>query len=405
MKIDKDYFNVLGLKREMEIKDLVNSYYKNHINVCLGLKRKPNRKERKDWINALSYLFHYRIMDLYDLMKNNLDYFKTAFKEVHVHDYKYNMGGKRAYRLFQKLSKSSKTKEIEKKVLCEDKLTRSFFKLLRNNPMELIESFIETDIKLRNLLKLQLIINCKLYNNKTTEDNLDVIREIVDYKLSLKLSELKSKDDIEMPVSSSLENIYPISTTGGILNAVYFHKLIPNPVFVDIVDVETCGIAVDIQGSYSEKSRVELFNGLGFKLWEGSIGKDIILPTSGGGELNISIICVRNVKISNIEFSLFTEQNLRNTCGNLYINSKLAESLNGDCVVIIVNSATKEIAIFPDNVIYNLRVDKLVNIFELKKYPELNALGILKSIYGENLRIQKSDPIYDYISIKIILKG
>lgn len=377
---------------------------KDYISICLGLKRKPNRDERRDWINALSYLFHYRIMDLHDLMKNNLDYFKTAFKEVHVHDYKCGMGGKRAYRLFQKLSKSSKTKEIEKKVLCEDKLIRSFFKLFRNNPMELIESFIETDIKLRNLLKLQLIIKCKLYNNKTTEDNLDVIREIVDYKLSLKLSELRSKDDIEMPVSSSLENIYPISTTGGILNAVYFYKLVPNPAFVDLVDVETCGIAVDIQGSYSKKSEVELFNGLGFKLWEGSEGKNIILPTSG--ELNISIIHVSNVKISDIKFSLLIEQNLKNTCGNLYINSKLTESLNGDDAVIIVNNATKEVAIFPDNVISNMRIDKVVkNIFGLKKYPELNALGILKSIYGENLRIQKSDPIYDYSSIKIILKG
>lgn len=376
---------------------------KDYIDVCLGLKRKPNRNERRDWVNALSYLFHYRIMDLHDLMKNNLDYFKTAFKEVHVHDYKCNMGGKRAYRLFQKLSKSSKTKEIEKKVLCEDKLIRSFFKLFRNNPMELIESFIETDIKLRNLLKLQLIIKCKLYNNKTTEDNLDVIREIVDYKLSLKLSELRLKDNIEMPVSSSLENMYPISTTGGILNAVYFYKLVPNPVFMDIVDVETCGISVNIQGSYSEKSKVELFNGLGFLLWKGSKGKDIMLPTSGGH--NISIIHVSNVKISDIKFSLFTEQNLKNTCGNLYINSKLVESLNGDDAVIIVNNATKEVAIFPDNVISNFRIDKVVNIFELKKYPELNALGILKSIYGENLRIQKSDPIYDYSSIKIILKG
>lgn len=378
---------------------------KDYISVCLGLKRKPNRNERRDWINALSYLFHYRIMDLHDLMKNNLDYFKTAFREVHVHDYKCGMGGKRAYHLFQKLSKSSKTKdkEIEKKVLCEDKLIRSFFKLFRNNPMELIESFVETDIKLRNLLKLQLIIKCKLYNNKTTEDNLDVIREIVDYKLSLKLSELRSKDDIEMPVSSSLENIYPMSTIGGILNAVYFYKLVPNPVFVDIVDIETCGIAVNIQGSYSEKSEVELLDGLGSVLWKGSKGKDIILPTSGG--LNISIIYVNNVKISNIKFSLFTEQDLKNTCGDLYINSKLTESLNGDRTAIIVNNATKEIAIFPNNVISNLRVDKLVNIFELKKYPELNALGILKSIYGENLRIQKSDPIYDYSSIKIILKG
>lgn len=376
---------------------------KDYIDVCLGLKRKPNRNERRDWVNALSYLFHYRIMDLHDLMKNNLDYFKTAFKEVHVHDYKCNMGGKRAYRLFQKLSKSSKTKEIEKKVLCEDKLIRSFFKLFRNNPMELIESFVETDIKLRNLLKLQLIIKCKLYNNKTTEDNLDVIREIVDYKLSLKLSELRSKDNIEMPVSSSLENTYPISTTGGILNAVYFYKLVPNPVFMNIVDVETCGISVNIQGSYSEKSKVELFNGLGFLLWKGSKGKDIMLPTSGGH--NISIIHVSNVKISDIEFSLFTEQDLKNTCGNLYINSKLVESLNGDDAVIIVNNATKEVAIFPDNVVSNFRIDRVVNIFELKKYPELNALGILKSIYGENLRIQKSDPIYDYSSIGIILKG
>lgn len=379
-----------------------------YIRICLGLKRKPNRMERRDWVNALRYLFHHKIIDLYDLMKNNLEYFKTAFKEVHVHDYKYNRGARRAYRLFQKLNKSNKTKdkEIEKKVLCEDKLIRSFFRLFRNNPMELIESFIETDIKLKNLLKLQLIIKCKLYNNKTTEDNLDVIREIVDYKLSLKLSELRSKDDIEMPppVSSLMENIYPISTTGGILNAVYFYKLVPNPVFVDIVDIETCGISVNIQGSYSERSKVELFNGLGFELWKGSKGKDIILPTSGG--LNISIIHVNNVKISNIKFSLFTEQDLKNTCGNLYINSKLAEPLNRDSTVIIVNNATKEIAIFPDKVINNLRVDKLVNIFELKKYPELNALGILKSIYGKNLRIQKSDPIYDYsCPIKLILKG
>lgn len=146
METEKDYTNILGLKREpnkMEIKDWVNVNYRimDYINICLGLKRKPNRKERRDWINALSYLFHYRIMDLHDLMKNNLDYFKTAFKEVHVYDYKYNMGGKRAYRLFQKLSKSSK--EIGKKVLCEDKLIRSFFKLFRNNPMDLIESFIE----------------------------------------------------------------------------------------------------------------------------------------------------------------------------------------------------------------------------------------------------------------------
>lgn len=334
---------------------------KDYIDVCLGLKRKPNRNERRDWVNALSYLFHYRIMDLHDLMKNNLDYFKTAFKEVHIYDYKYNRGARRSYRLFQKLSKSSKTKEIEKKVLCEDKLIRSFFKLFRNNPMELIESFVETDIKLRNLLKLQLIIKCKLYNNKTTEDNLDVIREIVDYKLSLKLSELRLKDNIEMPVSSSLENMYPISTTGGILNAVYFYKLVPNPVFMDIVDVETCGISVNIQGSYSEKSKVELFNGLGFLLWKGSKGKDIMLPTSGG--LNISIIHVSNVKISDIEFSLFTEQDLKNTCGNLYINSKLVESLNGDDAVIIVNNATKEVAIFPDNVISNFRIDRVVNIF------------------------------------------
>lgn len=276
----------------------------DYISICLGLKRKPNRKERRIWVSVIYYLYHYKIIDLHNLMKNNLDYFKIAFRKVH--EYKSKIKG--AYRLFKKLNKSSKDKEIEKKVLCEDKLIRSFFKMYRNNPTELVEYFLETDIKLRNLLKLQLIINCKLYNNKTTEDNLDIVREIVDYKLSLKLSELKLKDNIEVPVSNSLENIYPISVAGGNLNAIYFYKLTPNHKFIDIIDVNTCGICINIHGTCLENSEVTLYNGLGFEVWKRvkDIKKDIILPNDGIQHA-ISIISINNVGISDIKFSLFTE--------------------------------------------------------------------------------------------------
>ena len=377
----------------------------DYISICLGLKRKPNRKERKIWVNAINYLYNYKTMDLLiRLMNNNLDYFKIAFREVH--EYKNKIKG--AYRLFKKLNKSSKVKDTNKKILCEDKLIRSFFKMYRNNPTELVEYFLETDIKLRNLLKLQLIINCKLYNNKTTEDNLDIIREIVDYKLSLKLSEFRSKDNIEIPVSNSLENIYPISVAGGNLNAIYFYKLTPNHKFIDIVDVNTCGICINIlHGTCSANSEVTLYNGLGFKVWKRvnkDIKKDIILPYDGIQHA-ISVISINNVSISNIKFTLFTELHSKNTCGSLCINSKMIESLNKGSVVIVINKVKKEIAIIPDNIITSIRADSLVRIFKLRNHPELSALGILKSIHGDNLKIQDTSPIYDYSVLKSILKG
>lgn len=95
----------------------------------------------------------------------------------------------------------------------------------------------------------------------------------------------------------------------------------------------------------------------------------------------------------------------KNTCGSLCINSKIIESLSKGSVVIVINKVKKEIAIIPDNIITSIRADSLVRIFKLRNHPELSALGILKSIHGDNLKIQDTSPIYDYSVLKSILKG
>lgn len=127
--------------------------------IIKSLKEKPSRSERRLWVDNICSLYVADINKLVELYSSDLAYFKNSFKKIHVSDYKsYNVYFRKAYRLFKKINKRHNIKK-----LTEDKIIKKFISLSRSCPDNIINLFIDTEIKLRNLLKLKIIISGDFY--------------------------------------------------------------------------------------------------------------------------------------------------------------------------------------------------------------------------------------------------
>ncbi len=390
---------------------------KEYYSKLLNLREKPSRAERRSWLFELERLYNEDVGRLYLAYVDDLDFFKKAFNIVHPRDYikprKYKQITSAPYKLFKKVlacqkSKSGlKEKDISVKKISEDKLTRSFISLCRKDMTSLIESLIETDIRLGNLYKLLIIIDCELYSKKLDKDVISLVKELLIYKFYGKLAEVKNRTTyLYTELNKNLDKIFPISLRGGVLNAIQFYSLIP---YGDYVDLDTCGVSMSFSYSDSLYYYIDILGkGVRKKLCSRVHNlKDIILPTTSIIKIKRDYYDERHQDMGVIKFNLFCENNPTIRCGNLIINRKNFESFDSEHTTIILDFEKKRLAVIPDNMFKSINSKKILNIFKLMNHVELSALRLLENCAENTYCVDnstKANPVEHYYSyIKSLL--
>ena len=367
--------------------------------------KKPSRPERKIWLSTISIAIVSNPDEFKNFILNNLHDMYRLFKLIHPKDYKSkNPSGYRAYILFKKLYKTQKNLQ---KNMTEDKLSRRFLSIVRNNNSELMDKFIDTEFKLRSLLKLSTVIYL-LHKNLVSDDkilDLDFIKKIVQFKLNKKLQSIKQKSIAgKLTLSPRLKDIFPLSIEGGgDLNAIHFFDLMPR---AEYIDKKTCPLRLTFLGIWdNDTTSLKCTKAVKIKTDKEDVFiTDVYLKRESNRRSRLDIdhsIRLANKTYKDIEiYYLCIPQGEFFRSSTIYVdftpegyeysnNHDLEINLvelelskhSTEQIYLFLNLDTKTLALTTDNCFDNLFNDfsALTEIFKLRERKELSAFELLKS--------------------------
>ena len=388
--------------------------------------KKPTRPERKVWLYTIFYTICIKKPRGYeDFILNNLDDLYRLFKLIHPESYKSKSpGGYRIYLNIRKLYKRKFKNKLKIENLTEDKLSRKFINICRKNNLNLMDKFIDADLKLRSLLRLSMVLI--IMQEKIKSDSridFDFLKELINYKLNKKLQSLKHKLTCKtLSINPKLKNIYPLNIKGGGLSAIHFFDLISKE--NDFIDTKTCPLRLTLCGEREKTLAVGHVFGVNTDKNSRILQQNIVLsgvynldidPTRlqlyNGVWSKIDLYCI---SIPRADFKLHTVYFDFMPGGEYYKKSSFKVDLD---YLDLLKSSPKYIYLFIDLNTLTLALTtsscfgNLLNqstaakdIFKLRSHPELSAFGLIKRSADFEQFVERDSKLHqEFPSIKNLL--